>query len=73
MRTRMTTLAFLLLELFPFVLFEIDFLPTLSLKFPFEYLDSWNVEQDETCRVQEWQLWLSYFFLSALKFFNDTW
>ena len=27
--TRMTTLAFLLLELFPFVLFEIDFVSTL--------------------------------------------
>ena len=27
--TRMTTLAFLILELFPFVLFEIDFVPPL--------------------------------------------
>ena len=29
LRARMTTLAFLLLELFPFVLFEIDFVSAL--------------------------------------------
>ena len=39
-RTRMTTLAFLLLELSPFVLFEIDFMFTLQLENPLEYFDS---------------------------------
>ena len=57
--TRMTTLAFLLLELSPFVLFEIDFLSAL-------YKCNWNtlwnipmvlgrnVEQDQLpCHIQE--------------------
>ena len=35
----MTTLAFLLLELAPFILFEIDFVSTLLLKYPLEYFD----------------------------------
>ena len=40
-RTRMTTLAFLLLELSPFVLFvEFDFVSALYLKYPSEYFDS---------------------------------
>ena len=61
MWTRMTTLAFLLLELSPFVLFEIDFLSALYLEYPSEYFDGRNVEQDETmCHVREWQLCLSY-------------
>ena len=33
----MTTLAFLLLELSPIVLFEIDFVPALLLKYPLKY------------------------------------
>ena len=37
--SRMTTLAFLLLELSPFVLFEIDFLSALELEYPSEYFD----------------------------------
>ena len=37
--TRMTTLAFLLLELSPFVLFEIGFLSALYLEYPLEYFD----------------------------------
>ena len=36
---RMTTLAFLLLELSPFVLFEIDFLFALLLEYPLKYFD----------------------------------
>ena len=35
----MTTLAFLLLELSPFILFEIDFVSTLLLNYPLEYFD----------------------------------
>ena len=35
----MTALAFLLLELSPFVLFEIDFFSALSLEYSLEYLD----------------------------------
>ena len=35
----MTTLAFLLLELFPLVLFEIDFSSALQLEYPLEYFD----------------------------------
>ena len=38
-RTRMTTLALLLLELSPFVLFKIDFSSALSLEYPLEYFD----------------------------------
>ena len=37
--TRMTTLVFLLLELSPFVLFEIDILSALYLEYPSEYFD----------------------------------
>ena len=33
--TRMTTLAFLLFELSPFILFEIDFVSALYLGYPF--------------------------------------
>ena len=40
LRTRMTTLAFLVLELSPFVLFfEIDFVFPLYLKYLLEYFD----------------------------------
>ena len=52
----MTTLAFLLLELFPFVLFEIYFVSALYLENPWNILMvlDRNVEQDKTlCRVQE--------------------
>ena len=63
-RIRMITLAFLLLELSPFVFFlkliscplchSNTFLNNLM-------IFGWNVEQDETvCRVQEWSLCLSY-------------
>ena len=38
LRTIMTTLAFLLLELSPFVLFEVDFVSALKLKYPSDYL-----------------------------------
>ena len=38
-RTRMTTLAFLLLELSPYILFEIDFSSALLLEYPLEYFD----------------------------------
>ena len=34
-----TTLPFLLLELFPFVFLEIDFVSALYLKYPLEYFD----------------------------------
>ena len=54
--TRLTTLAFLLLELLPFVLFEKDYISALRLKYPFEYFDgTWQkCKQDQTtCRVQE--------------------
>ena len=37
--TRMTTLAFLLLELFPFLLFKIDLVSALTLEYPSEYFD----------------------------------
>ena len=37
--TRMTILAFLLLELFPLVLFETDFVSALLLKYSLEYFD----------------------------------
>ena len=37
--TRMTVLAFLLLEIFLFVLFEIDFVSALQLECPLEYFD----------------------------------
>ena len=37
--TRLTTLAFLLLDLPPFVLFEKDFVSALELEYPLEYLD----------------------------------
>ena len=36
-RTRMTTLAILLCELFPFVLFEKEFVSALKLKYPSKY------------------------------------
>ena len=36
--TRLTALAFLLLELFPFVLFEVD-VSSLLLEYPLEYID----------------------------------
>ena len=53
--TRMTTLAFLLLELFPFVLFEIDFCQLCNSSTPWNILIvlGRNVEQMETCHVQE--------------------
>ena len=64
-RTRMSTLAFLLLELSPFVLFfkliscslcNSNTIRNILMVF------GRNVEQDETtCRLQEWQLCLSYF------------
>ena len=38
-RTKMTTLSFLLLELFPFVLFEINFFSALLLDHPSEYVE----------------------------------
>ena len=38
--TRMTTLAFLLLELSSFILFEEDFVFALQLEYPSEYFDS---------------------------------
>ena len=38
-RTRMTTLAFLLLELSPIILLEIDFFSALLLEYPSEYFD----------------------------------
>ena len=39
----MTTLAFLLLKLSPFVLFEIDFSSALQLEYPLEYFyDTWQ-------------------------------
>ena len=37
--TRLTALAFLLLELFPFVLFEVDVVSSLLLEYPLEYID----------------------------------
>ena len=39
MCTKMTTPAFLLLELSPFIFFEIDFVSTLQLENPLEYFD----------------------------------
>ena len=36
---RITTMAFLLLELFSFVLFEVDFSAALKLEYPSEYFD----------------------------------
>ena len=40
LHTRMTTLVFLLLELSPFVLLEIDFVSALYLEYPLEYFDN---------------------------------
>ena len=39
LRARMTTLSFLLLQLSPFVLFEIGFVSALLLEYPSEYVD----------------------------------
>ena len=39
LHTRLATLAFLLLELSPFVLFKKDFLSALKIKYPLEYFD----------------------------------
>ena len=54
--TRKTTLAFILLELSPILLFEIDFVSTLNSKMLrniLMVLDR-NVEQEETtCHIQE--------------------
>ena len=53
LRTRITTLPFLLLALYPFVIFDSD---NPLIKDPFEYfmILGRNVEQDQTtCRVQE--------------------
>ena len=66
--TRMTTLPFLLLALSPFVIFDSDY--ALISCPPCKSNTLWNilmilgrnVEQDKwTCRLQEWQLWLCYF------------
>ena len=66
--TRMTTLAFLLLALSPFVMSDSDY-PLISCLLC-KSKTLWNifmilgriVEQDQTtCRIQEWQLCLSYF------------
>ena len=63
-RTRMTTLAFILSELFPLMVSDAISCPLHNLK------TIWNilmilysyVEQAMTmCRIQEWQLSLSYF------------
>ena len=73
--TRMTTLPFVLLVFSPFVIFDSDYPLILCSLCKSKTL--WNifvilgrnVEQDQTtCRVQEWQLWLSYFW-SYLPFF----
>ena len=64
LHTRLTTLALLLLELSPFVLFEKDSCPLFNLNTLWNILMVLcrNVEQDQTmCRIQEWQLCLSYF------------
>ena len=50
----MTTLAFFLLELFPFVLFERDFVTNSTTLRNILMVLRRNVEQDETtCRVQD--------------------
>ena len=54
--TRMRTLAVLLLELFPFVLFEVDFMSALYSNTFWNILMvlGRNVEQDKTtCHIQE--------------------
>ena len=65
---KMTTLPFLLLALFPFLMSDNDY-PLISrplcksktLWYIFMILGR-NIEQDQaTCCVQELQLWLSYF------------
>ena len=74
-RTRMTTVPFLLLALSPFVMFDNDY-PLIQCPL-YKSKTLWNifmilsrsVEQDQTmCRVQELQLWLSYFW-SCLPLF----
>ena len=66
--TRMTTLPFLLMALSPFVIFD-SYYPLISCLLcksktfwnSFMILGR-NVEQDKmTCRIQEWQICLSYF------------
>ena len=62
--TRLTTLAFLLLELSYFVLFEKISCPLciLNTLWNISTVLGRNVEQDQTmCLIQEWQLCLSYF------------
>ena len=66
--TRMTTLPFLILALFPIVIFESDYAliscPLCKSKTLWNILIllGRNVAEDETtCRVQEGQLWLSNF------------
>ena len=74
-RSRMTILPFLLLALSPFVISDSDYPLILcplckskALWNIFMILGR-NVEQDQTtCRVQEWQLWLSYFGVISLCF-----
>ena len=76
--TRMTTLPFLLLVLSHFVIFDSDYELILCLLCKSKAL--WNifmilvrnVEQDKTtCHMQQWQLWLSFFW-SYLPFLYLT-
>ena len=60
LRTRRTTLAFLLLELFPLLMFQYDLCllcNTYTLR-NILMITGRNVEQDKTvCRLQEWHFW----------------
>ena len=66
---RITTLSFLFLAFSPFLIFDSDY-ALISCPLCKAIITLWNifmilgrnVEQDEmACHVQEWQLWLSYF------------
>ena len=70
LHTRMTTLAFLLLELSPFILFEIDFSSALYLEYTLEYFDGiWqkcNTGPDDVSRIR--MTILTFLLLALLPF-----
>ena len=53
--TRMNTLAFLLLELFPLLVFEFDFLCALLLEYPSQYFDD-QTQAEVTPKVRKPEL-----------------
>ena len=49
--TRMTTLTFLLLELYPFLVFEFDFVSALYIEYPSQYFDdTWKIKKNRMRR-----------------------